>query len=99
MPATPPLCECGCGLPVKWDKNGKVWNRWRPGHSHRSQGWRQRRPEKAQARDNRDRDRGTQLSLLPDLVPAIVVTGDCEVDCLERCAHPGQFSECELGVL
>jgi hypothetical protein len=24
------------------------------------------------------------------------LTGDCSIDCLERCAYPGQFSECEL---
>jgi hypothetical protein len=32
--AVPPLCECGCGLPVKTCKSG-VWSRWRPGHHYR----------------------------------------------------------------
>jgi hypothetical protein len=32
-PTTPrPLCECGCGLPVKSHTNG-VWSRWLPGHN------------------------------------------------------------------
>ena len=26
-----------------------------------------------------------------------VLTGDCEVDCVNGCAYPGQFSECSLG--
>jgi hypothetical protein len=26
--------------------------------------------------------------------PAPLV-GDCSIDCLERCAYPGQFSECD----
>jgi hypothetical protein len=25
----------------------------------------------------------------------VVLTGDCSIDCLEGCAYPGQFSECE----
>jgi len=24
------------------------------------------------------------------------LTGDCEIDCQERCAYPGQFSECSM---
>lgn len=23
------------------------------------------------------------------------LTGDCSIDCLEQCAYPGQFSECD----
>ena len=30
-------CECGCGQPTKWDRNGKRWNRWRQGHQYRYQ--------------------------------------------------------------
>lgn len=26
-----------------------------------------------------------------------MLTGDCEVDCQDTCAYPGEFSECELG--
>lgn len=33
----PPLCECGCGEPVRDRRNG-VWARWRPGHHRRSGG-------------------------------------------------------------
>jgi hypothetical protein len=29
--------------------------------------------------------------------PEPELTGDCSVDCLERCAYPGQFSECDPG--
>lgn len=29
-----------------------------------------------------------------DIVPP--VTGSCEDDCQDVCAHPGQFSECDL---
>jgi hypothetical protein len=25
------------------------------------------------------------------------LSGDCEIDCQERCAYPGQFTECEPG--
>lgn len=25
------------------------------------------------------------------------LTGNCEDDCQERCAYPGQFSECDIG--
>ena len=25
------------------------------------------------------------------------LTGDCETDCVDGCAYPGQFSECSLG--
>lgn len=28
---------------------------------------------------------------------AAKLTGDCETDCVDGCAYPGQFSECELG--
>jgi hypothetical protein len=64
----PPLCECGCGLPVKSRQNG-VWSRWRPGHAQRSSDWRQRRPEKPQSRERRQHDE--QLSLFPDLAPPV----------------------------
>jgi hypothetical protein len=30
----PPLCECGCGEPVKSQKYG-IWSRWCQGHSSR----------------------------------------------------------------
>ena len=33
LPGPAPLCECGCGLPVKSSKNG-VWSRWRSGHQY-----------------------------------------------------------------
>jgi hypothetical protein len=27
------------------------------------------------------------------------LTGDCEIDCVDGCAYPGQFSECSLGAV
>lgn len=28
----PPLCACGCGLPVKWISKQRLWQRYAPGH-------------------------------------------------------------------
>lgn len=31
----PPLCACGCGDPVKWNKRKKCWNKFIYGHNRR----------------------------------------------------------------
>jgi len=60
QPDEAPLCECGCGLPVKSRKNG-VWSRWRPGHSSRKGNWRERTPEKVSAQASRWLDEQLRL--------------------------------------
>ncbi len=45
------------------------------------------------------------MSRLPDLhaddapthgIARPTLTGDCEQDCQQQCAYPGQFSECDI---
>ncbi|HEY7822144.1 MAG TPA: hypothetical protein VIG24_04900 [Acidimicrobiia bacterium] len=41
---------------------------------------------------------GTDIgSILDALASGEELTGDCEIDCQDGCAYPGQFTECELG--
>jgi hypothetical protein len=37
-------------------------------------------------------------SEFPYPIVKVALTGNCEDDCQERCAHPGQFTECEFEV-
>ena len=34
-----PLCECGCGQPVKWNKLKKEWNKYLQHHHKRSKSY------------------------------------------------------------
>jgi hypothetical protein len=34
-PQPPRLCECGCGQPTAPQLNGRMYSRWRRGHSRR----------------------------------------------------------------
>jgi hypothetical protein len=69
LPGKAPLCECGCGLPVKSRKNG-VWSRWRPGHAQRGSDWQARTPEKPRHREARQRDIQLSLFEYDSLAPA-----------------------------